>query len=238
MDPPAGFEPALPARQVSLTPWTTAACDPLPELHRCVLRDERLLTGWRLCRRSLSPHNAKRGWWAIGDSNPEPGGYEPPTLPVELIALICPTGIAPAPTKRSLFYGRRLVRGDRAVRRVAGAAGFEPARQGVKVPCLSTWLRPHIVSNRNCAGAAVHGRSPFYGLGLIGWRREKTLGWTGIEPVSAQVSRRASVAPPSHAPSFRRAWLFIASFCRTPAGSHLHSSPAFPSGAAASLVSI
>ena len=28
--------------------------------------------------------------------------------------------------------------------RVAGTAGFEPAGEGVKVPCLTTWRRPNI----------------------------------------------------------------------------------------------
>ena len=31
---------------------------------------------------------------------------------------------------------------------LAGTAGFEPAGEGVKVPCLTTWRRPNVERNR------------------------------------------------------------------------------------------
>ena len=32
------------------------------------------------------------------------------------------------------------------MQRLAGVTGFEPVHQGVKVPCLTTWLRPNVVA--------------------------------------------------------------------------------------------
>ena len=41
---------------------------------------------------------------------------------------------------------------------VAGTAGFEPAGEGVKVPCLTTWLHPCICREEKArAGAEAPG---------------------------------------------------------------------------------
>ena len=37
-------------------------------------------------------------------------------------------------------------------RGLAGTAGLEPANEGVKVPCLTTWLRPNVKTNEEDRG--------------------------------------------------------------------------------------
>ena len=46
---------------------------------------------------------------------------------------------------------------------VAGMAGLEPADEGVKVPCLTTWLHPCILAEKTRAGAAGSGPVALWG---------------------------------------------------------------------------
>ena len=70
---PAGFEPARMGVKVPcLTAW----------LRPCVLGSL-----------ASCPGTLQKGfWWAIGDSNPEPSGYEPLALPIELMACVFAPG--------------------------------------------------------------------------------------------------------------------------------------------------
>ena len=43
-----------------------------------------------------------------------------------------------------LSYRIKLFKTRGGVCGVAGTAGFEPAGEGVKVPCLTTWRRPNV----------------------------------------------------------------------------------------------
>ncbi|MDR6102809.1 hypothetical protein QE369_003006 [Agrobacterium larrymoorei] len=45
----------------------------------------------RVRERFFDPVEAKEKWWARRDSNPQPSGYEPPALTIELQALRCKT---------------------------------------------------------------------------------------------------------------------------------------------------
>ena len=45
--------------------------------------------------------------------------------------------------------------------KVAGMAGLEPASEGVKVPCLTTWLHPYVGENKVRAGADGSGPTPY-----------------------------------------------------------------------------
>ena len=42
----------------------------------------------------------------------------------------------------AVFAARRK-RSGKGISELAGTAGLEPAHEGVKVPCLTAWLRPH-----------------------------------------------------------------------------------------------
>ena len=62
-----------------------------------------------------------------------------------------PTGIrTPDPLlKRQLLYRLSYrIKYELASEKMAGTAGFEPADEGVKVPCLTTWRRPNVERNR------------------------------------------------------------------------------------------
>ena len=59
---------------------------------------------------------------------------------------------------------------------VAGMAGLEPADEGVKVPCLTTWLRPYAES-----GDRGRARSPAF----LGWEM-------GLEPTTPGTTIRCS----------------------------------------------
>ena len=71
------------------------------------------------------------------DSNHRPAVYETTALPSELIQLIA----ADDPLRRRVKKGEESMPGQSPV---AGVAGFEPAHEGVKVPCLTTWLYPNM----------------------------------------------------------------------------------------------
>lgn len=47
---------------------------------------------------------------------------------------------------------------------VAGMAGLEPANEGVKVPCLTTWLHPYLFRKEG-AGAEAPALPPQCGVG-------------------------------------------------------------------------
>ena len=55
----------------------------------------------------------------------------------------------------------RLAGGPRAFRvhspYLAGAAGFEPTNSGVRVRCLTTWLRPSILAGAERLEHSTHG---------------------------------------------------------------------------------
>ena len=46
---------------------------------------------------------------------------------------------------------------------VAGTAGFEPAGEGVKVPCLTTWRRPNLGKKQGIGAAPT----PCHCLGWV-----------------------------------------------------------------------
>ena len=46
---------------------------------------------------------------------------------------------------------------------LAGTAGFEPASEGVKVPCLTTWRRPNLGKKQGIGEIPI----PCYGLGWV-----------------------------------------------------------------------
>ena len=60
---------------------------------------------------------------------------------------------------------------------LAGTAGLEPAHEGVKVPCLTAWLRPRV----NSAGTGEKPRSP----AAVGWEM-------GLEPTTPGTTIRCS----------------------------------------------
>ena len=60
---------------------------------------------------------------------------------------------------------------------VAGTAGFEPAGEGVKVPCLTTWRRPNV--------AEVGDRDNPDPLLFLGWEM-------GLEPTTPGTTIRCS----------------------------------------------
>ena len=43
------------------------------------------------------------------------------------------------------LHGSRLIRTKTPIDALAGTIGFEPMDHGVKVHCLTTWLRPYII---------------------------------------------------------------------------------------------
>ena len=43
---------------------------------------------------------------------------------------------------------------------MAGMAGLEPANEGVKVPCLTTWLHPCVRKEKAWAGAEAPALPP------------------------------------------------------------------------------
>ena len=60
--------------------------------------------------------------------------------------------------------------------KLAGTAGLEPADEGVKVPCLTTWLRPYVESgNRGNPDPLL----------LLGWEM-------GLEPTTPGTTIRCS----------------------------------------------
>ena len=66
---------------------------------------------------------------------------------------------------------------------MAGMAGLEPASEGVKVPCLTTWLHPCIASDemRGRAEAEAPALPPF----CVGWVK-------GLEPSTPGTTIRCS----------------------------------------------
>ena len=56
-------------------------------------------------------------------------------------------------------------RGDKPLRRLAGAPGLEPGNGGIKIRCLTAWLRPIVETSnepvytglRHCATVATGG---------------------------------------------------------------------------------
>ena len=85
-------------------------------------------------------------------ANGKGGGYqkERQAMPVSLFG--DPAGIrTPDPLlKRQLLcqlsYRIAFLKNARGREELAGTAGLEPADEGVKVPCLTTWLRPYVES--------------------------------------------------------------------------------------------
>ena len=61
--------------------------------------------------------------------------------------------------------------------RMAGTAGLEPADEGVKVPCLTTWRRPNVVK--------VGDRDNPDPLLFLGWEM-------GLEPTTPGTTIRCS----------------------------------------------
>ena len=51
-----------------------------------------------------------------------------------------------------LSYRIKLFKTHSGVCGVAGTAGFEPAGEGVKVPCLTTWRRPNVERKQGTGG--------------------------------------------------------------------------------------
>ena len=45
-------------------------------------------------------------------------------------------------------------------KKVAGMAGLEPASEGVKVPCLTTWLHPYVRKRRRKNGRRTGAEAP------------------------------------------------------------------------------
>ena len=69
---------------------------------------------------------------------------------------------------------------------MAGMAGLEPASEGVKVPCLTTWLHPYIARDEKSEGPEPKLR-PFrlcYGVG----KGTRTLDTRNHNPVLCQLS--------------------------------------------------
>ena len=84
---------------------------------------------------------------------------------------------------------RRSTAGSAAVRGIselAGTAGLEPAHEGVKVPCLTAWLRPRVQKGAQkplgkSAGTGEKPRSP----ACVGWEM-------GLEPTTPGTTIRCS----------------------------------------------
>ena len=74
-----------------------------------------------------------------------------------------------------VFYFSRPVRAGRKV--LAGTAGLEPADEGVKVPCLTTWLRPNGKENRGSGVTPIPS--------CLGWEM-------GLEPTTPGTTIRCS----------------------------------------------
>ena len=73
---------------------------------------------------------------------------------------------------------------------MAGVAGFEPANAGVKVPCLTAWRHPKILSLRRFVLAPLSGKSA--GLGLAP-NPASSVGWVkGLEPSTPGTTIRCS----------------------------------------------
>ncbi len=128
------------------------------------------------CGISISP--PQRPAFAAGKG----GGYqkERQAMPVSLFG--DPAGIrTPDPLlKRQLLcqlsYRIASLKNARGREELAGTAGLEPADEGVKVPCLTTWLRPYVESGN---------RGDPDPLLLLGWEM-------GLEPTTPGTTIRCS----------------------------------------------
>ena len=65
---------------------------------------------------------------------------------------------------------------------MAGMAGLEPASEGVKVPCLTTWLHPYIAKRRKARGRSRSSGPSAY---VMGWVK-------GLEPSTPGTTIRCS----------------------------------------------
>ena len=75
-----------------------------------------------------------------------------------------------------LSYRIASLKNARGREELAGTAGLEPADEGVKVPCLTTWLRPYVESGN---------RGDPDPLLLLGWEM-------GLEPTTPGTTIRCS----------------------------------------------
>ena len=64
---------------------------------------------------------------------------------------------------------------------VAGMAGLEPADEGVKVPCLTTWLHPYRWGRKGLSRSRSSGPAAFH----VGWVK-------GLEPSTPGTTIRCS----------------------------------------------
>ena len=75
------------------------------------------------------------------------------------------------------YWGRQIYVKAESQVHLAGMAGLEPADEGVKVPCLTTWLHPYLKNIRD-------------------WDRSQSLiclGWVkGLEPSTPGTTIRCS----------------------------------------------
>ena len=82
--------------------------------------------------------------------------------------------------KRQLLY--RLSYWVIFLKNVAGMVGFEPTSEGVKVPCLATWLHPCVVGEHKVRAGA---KAPALCLICVGWVM-------GFEPTTPGTTIRCS----------------------------------------------
>ena len=68
---------------------------------------------------------------------------------------------------------------------VAGMAGLEPADEGVKVPCLTTWLHPYVMSRSALRGKTQAGAATPACRLDVGWVK-------GLEPSTPGTTIRCS----------------------------------------------
>ncbi len=57
---------------------------------------------------------------------------------------------------------------------LAGAPGFEPGNGGIKIRCLTTWLRPILAARRHIARLMPGANRGARALAAVGGRRYKT----------------------------------------------------------------